>query len=37
MNLDIDVATAEEVEQLLVQFANYPKPIIEKAKAAIGR
>jgi len=37
MNLDIDVATAEEVEQLLIQFANYPKNVIEKAKAAIGR
>jgi tripartite-type tricarboxylate transporter receptor subunit TctC len=37
MNLDIDIATPEQVEQLLVQFANYPKNVIEKAKAAIGR
>src|SRR5215831_17497155 len=37
MNLDIDVATAEEVETLLREFASYPKPVIEKAKAAIGR
>ena len=37
MNLDIDIATAEQVEELLVQFANYPKNVIEKARAAIGR
>jgi tripartite-type tricarboxylate transporter receptor subunit TctC len=37
MNLDIDVATPEQVEQLLTEFANYPKSVIEKAKAAIGR
>jgi len=37
MNLDIDVATAEEVETLLREFASYPKAVIEKAKAAIGR
>ena len=37
MNLDIDIATAEQVEQLLSQFANYPKTVIDKAKAAIGR
>lgn len=37
VNLDIDVATPEQVEQLLVQFANYPKNVIDKAKAAIGR
>jgi tripartite-type tricarboxylate transporter receptor subunit TctC len=37
VNLDIDVATPEQVEALLVQFANYPKNVIDKAKAAIGR
>jgi tripartite-type tricarboxylate transporter receptor subunit TctC len=36
-NLDIDVATADDVGRLLAEFANYPKPVIEKAKAAIGR
>jgi tripartite-type tricarboxylate transporter receptor subunit TctC len=36
-NLDLDIATADEVQRLLVEFANYPKPIIDKAKAAIGR
>ena len=36
-NLDVDPATAEQVEQLLAQFADYPKAVIEKAKAAIGR
>src|SRR5262245_56185534 len=37
MNLDIDIATAEQVETLLREFANYPKSVIDKAKAAIGR
>jgi len=37
MNIDIDIATAEQVEELLRQFANYPRSVIEKAKAAIGR
>jgi len=37
MNLDIDIATAEEVEQLLKEFVGYPKNVIEKARAAIGR
>jgi tripartite-type tricarboxylate transporter receptor subunit TctC len=37
MNLDIDIATAEQVENLLREFASYPKNVIEKAKAAIGR
>jgi hypothetical protein len=36
-NLDIEPATGEQAEQLLVQFAGYPKTVIEKAKAAIGR
>jgi tripartite-type tricarboxylate transporter receptor subunit TctC len=36
-NLDIDPATHEQVEQLLAQFADYPKAIIERAKAAIAR
>jgi tripartite-type tricarboxylate transporter receptor subunit TctC len=37
LNLDIDIATADDVGRLLAEFANYPKPVIEKAKAAIGR
>ena len=36
-NLDIDIATADEVGRLLAEFANYPKSVIDKAKAAIGR
>jgi tripartite-type tricarboxylate transporter receptor subunit TctC len=36
-NLDIDVATPAEVQKLLAEFANYPKGILDKAKAAIGR
>jgi tripartite-type tricarboxylate transporter receptor subunit TctC len=36
-NLDLDIATADEVQRLLVEFASYPKSIIDKAKAAIGR
>jgi tripartite-type tricarboxylate transporter receptor subunit TctC len=36
-NLDLDYATADEVQKLLVEFANYPKPVLDKAKAAIGR
>ena len=37
LNLDIDIATADDVGRLLADFANYPKPVIAKAKAAIGR
>jgi hypothetical protein len=37
MNLDIDIATAEQVEELLRQFVSYPQHVIDKAKAAIGR
>jgi tripartite-type tricarboxylate transporter receptor subunit TctC len=37
LNLDIDIATAEEVQQLLAEFANYPKAVLDRAKAAIGR
>ena len=36
-NLDIDIATADEVGRLLAEFASYPKSVIDKAKAAIGR
>jgi tripartite-type tricarboxylate transporter receptor subunit TctC len=36
-NLDVDPATGEQAEQLLAQISNYPKAVIEKAKAAIGR
>jgi tripartite-type tricarboxylate transporter receptor subunit TctC len=35
--LDIDPAGHKEVEQLLAQFADYPKDVIEQAKAAIAR
>ncbi len=36
-NIDIDPATGDQVEQMLLQFADYPKAVIEKAKSAIGR
>jgi tripartite-type tricarboxylate transporter receptor subunit TctC len=36
-NLDIDPATHEQVEQLIAQFADYPKAVIERAKLAITR
>jgi len=36
-NLDIDVATSDEVERLLLGFSNYPKSVVERAKTAIGR
>jgi hypothetical protein len=36
-HLDIDPATHQQVEQLLAQFADYPKAVIERAKAAITR
>lgn len=36
-NLDIDPATHEQVEQLLAQFADYPRAVIERAKLAITR
>jgi tripartite-type tricarboxylate transporter receptor subunit TctC len=37
MNLDIDIATPDEVQRLLAEFTGYPKAVIDKAKAAIGR
>jgi tripartite-type tricarboxylate transporter receptor subunit TctC len=37
LNLDADIATSEEVEQLVRQFADYPKEVIAKARAVIGR
>jgi tripartite-type tricarboxylate transporter receptor subunit TctC len=37
VNLDIDPATGEEAQRLLGEFASYPKAVIDKAKAAIGR
>jgi tripartite-type tricarboxylate transporter receptor subunit TctC len=36
-NIDIDPVTGEQVSQLLEQFAQYPKSVIDKAKAVIGR
>jgi tripartite-type tricarboxylate transporter receptor subunit TctC len=36
-NIDIDPADGDQVGQLLAQFADYPKNVIEKAKAVIGR
>jgi hypothetical protein len=35
-NLDIDPATHEQVEQLLAQFADYPKDVIKRARRAIA-
>jgi len=37
VGLDIDPASAEEVEQLLVRFAAYPPEVFRKAQEAIGR
>ncbi|MPZ38105.1 MAG: hypothetical protein GEU95_08565 [Rhizobiales bacterium] len=37
LNLDIDIATPDEVGRLLAEFASYPPSVIRKAKAAIGR
>jgi tripartite-type tricarboxylate transporter receptor subunit TctC len=37
IGLDIDPASAEEVEQLLVRFAAYPPEVFRKAQEAIGR
>ena len=37
MKLDVDIATGEEVERILADFAAYPKAVIQKARAAIGR
>jgi tripartite-type tricarboxylate transporter receptor subunit TctC len=36
-NLDLDIATAEQVQRLLVDFASYPKAVLDRARAAIGR
>ena len=36
-NLDIDPASAEQVQQLLAQFADYPQAVIDRAMAAVGR
>jgi hypothetical protein len=36
-NIDIDPVTGEQVDELLGQFAKYPKSVIDKAKAVIGR
>jgi tripartite-type tricarboxylate transporter receptor subunit TctC len=37
IGLDIDPASAEEVEQLLMRFAAYPPEVFRKAQEAIGR
>ena len=37
VGLDIDPATAEEVEQMLVRFAAYSPEVFRKAQEAIGR
>lgn len=37
VGLDIDPATAEEVEALLKQFATFPPDVFRKAQEAIGR
>jgi tripartite-type tricarboxylate transporter receptor subunit TctC len=36
-NIDIDPVTGEQVDQLLEQFSKYPKSVVEKARAVIGR
>jgi tripartite-type tricarboxylate transporter receptor subunit TctC len=36
-NIDIDPVPGEQVDELLGQFAKYPKSVIDKAKAVIGR
>jgi tripartite-type tricarboxylate transporter receptor subunit TctC len=36
-NIDIDPVTGEQVDHLLKQFAKYPKSVVDKAKAVIGR
>jgi tripartite-type tricarboxylate transporter receptor subunit TctC len=36
-NIDIDPVTGEQVDALLEQFAKYPKSVIDKARAVIGR
>ncbi len=36
-NLDVDPVTGAQAEELLLRFADYPKSVIDKAKAAIGR
>jgi tripartite-type tricarboxylate transporter receptor subunit TctC len=36
-NIDIDPVTGEQVDELLEQFAKYPKSVIDKARAVIGR
>src|SRR5258708_39310670 len=37
VGLEIDPASADEVEQLLVRFAAYPPEVFRKAQEAIGR
>jgi tripartite-type tricarboxylate transporter receptor subunit TctC len=37
LNLDIDLATSDDVERLLLDFASFPTSIVEAAKAAINR
>jgi tripartite-type tricarboxylate transporter receptor subunit TctC len=37
VGLDIDPASAQEVEQLLIRFAAYPPEVFRKAQEAIGR
>lgn len=36
-NVDIDIATPDEVQRILAEFASYPKPVLARARAAIGR
>jgi len=37
VNIDIDLVSGAEVEELLRQFSDYPTAIVRKARAAIGR
>jgi tripartite-type tricarboxylate transporter receptor subunit TctC len=37
VNIEIDLVTGEEVEKMLIKFADYPKSAIDAAKKAIDR
>jgi tripartite-type tricarboxylate transporter receptor subunit TctC len=37
VNIEIDLVTGEEVEKMLIKFADYPKAAIDAAKKAIDR
>ena len=37
LNIDVEPATGEEAEQLVRQFVEYPKDVIEKARAVVAQ